>query len=710
MKSSSPSSPPGRREAARRAGGRSGARSPARGCPPSTRRDGIVEKIHGREVRDPYRWLEAASTDETHAWLAAQDACARRFFTALRDRPFLEKRLSELSYLESISPPTRRGRRWFFSRQHADREKAVHYYREGERGKPRVLIDPNTLSDDGSVSVRDLSVSWDGRLVAYKISQNASDTATLHVMEVGTRRVLERDMIEGARYAVASWTPRGDGFYYTRLPVDKSIPVADLPGHAAVYFHRIGQDPQSDELVHEKTSDPTTFIQGDLSRDGRYLLVTLQHGWRSSDLYLQDMREAGPRSFHPLVAGTDALYSAFFWKGRFYVHTNEGAPRYRIFTVDPRKPERASWRLVVPEDPEAVLDEFSVVGGRLALLYLRRASSELRVVSLEGRPVRTIELPNLGTASVLHGNPEDDIAYYSFSSPIDPPSIFRTSLSKGGQRTTFKVKLPLDPSPFAVEQVSYPSRDGTRITMFIVRRRGTPLDGKMPFILTGYGGFSVSQTPTFSSNRFVWLERGGGVAIPNLRGGGEYGEAWHRAGMLKNKQNVFDDFLAAAEHLVEKGYTTPGRLAIWGGSNGGLLVGAAMTQRPELFKAVVCAVPLLDMVRYHLFGSGKTWISEYGSADDPELFETLLAYSPYHAVRARAAYPSLLMMTADSDDRVDPMHARKFAAAVQHATTSKNPVLLRLESNAGHGGGDLIKKQVQASADIYAFLMHELGL
>ncbi|PIE19806.1 MAG: peptidase S9 [Proteobacteria bacterium] len=674
------------------------------------RREVVVDTLHGVKVEDPYRWLEKLKgNDEARRWLDAQDRHARAFLAKVPDREKLRARLAELSYVESVSAPFRRGKRTFFSRRHKDKEKAVWYWRQGKQGKPKVLIDPNTLSKDGSVSLRGLSISWDGRKLAYKLSENAADEATLYVMDIGTGKTSSIDRIPGAKYAHASWTPRAAGFYYTRLPVDATIPVAERPAHAAVYYHRLGEDPKKDKLVHPKIGDPRMFIHTDVSRDGRYLFVYKLYGWTKTDLYFKDLKRH--KTFQKLAVGYDAKHAVTAHKGRFYLLSNYQAPNFRLYRVDPRRPALASWREIIPEEKQAVLKSAEIVGGRLALRYLKNAYTELRVARLDGKGVRKVALPGIGTASGLIGHPDDDAAYYSFSSFIQPSTIYQTSVRRPTQRKTyFELKVPVDPSPLTVEQVSYPSKDGTKVSMFIVRRKDAKRDGSTPFRLYGYGGFDISITPSFRASHFVWLDAGGGMAFPNLRGGGEYGERWHRAGMREHKQNVFDDFIAAAEYLIAKKYTRSDRLAIVGGSNGGLLVGAAMTQRPKLFRAVVCAVPLLDMVRYHLFGSGKTWIAEYGSAADPKLFSAIHAYSPYHRVKKGAAYPALLMLSADSDDRVDPMHARKFIAAIRWATSSKHPVLLRVETKAGHGGGDMIKKRVARAADTYAFLLSQLGL
>jgi prolyl oligopeptidase len=684
------------------------AASMAAGPFPPTRRVDVKEKLFGVEVSDPYRWLEDAQDPAVQAWMAEQDRVARAALRALPGRDRLLRRFRELYYLDAVSAPLHRGSRYFYTRRHADREKAIVYWREGEQGEERVLLDPNRMSADGSTALGVWVPTYDGRTVAYGVRPNNADEATLHVMDVATGKVSEVDVIEGAKYATPSWTPEGDGFYYTWLPTDPTIPVADRPGRAEIRFHRLGTPASSDRQVHPATGDPRTFLTVDLSRDGRWLFAYVSHGWNSADVYLRDLKSEDP-AWRPLVVGKDALYGVEAWRDRFYILTNENAPRFRVLRAEAAAPERAAWVEIVAEHPQAVIEELRLLGDHLVLGYLENAASRLEVRTLDGQRVREVALPVLGSTFGLTGNPDEDEAFFGYQSFTTAPEIHRTAIRTGQTSLWSAVKVPVDPSPFAVEQVWYPSRDGTRVSMFVVRRKDLKRDGSTPFVLYGYGGFSASERPAFTTGLFPWLEAGGAFAVPNLRGGGEYGEEWHRAGMLHNKQNVFDDFIAAAEYLVAGGYTRPERLAIMGGSNGGLLVGAAMVQRPELFRVVFCAVPLLDMVRYHLFGSGKTWIPEYGSAENEGDFRTLYRYSPYHHVRP-APYPAVLMSSADTDDRVDPMHARKMTAALQAATTSGRPVVLRIEKNAGHGGADMVKQAVELSADRYAFLMREVGL
>jgi prolyl oligopeptidase len=676
--------------------------------PPATRRIDVKETLFGVAIDDPYRWLEDVKDPAVQAWMGEQDGAARRALAALPGRDRLLRRFRELYYVDAVSAPVHRGGRYFYTRRHADREKAVVYWREGAEGTERVLLDPNTMSADGSTSLGVWVPAWDGRKVVYAIRPNNADEATLFVMDVATGKVSDVDVIGGGKYAEPSWTPEGDGFYYTWLPIDPTIPIADRPGRAEIRFHRLGTPPATDALVHPSTGSPRTFLSVDLSRDGRWLFVYVAHGWNSTDVYLRDLKSADT-AWRPLVVGKDALYLVHPWQDRFYILTNEDAPRFRVMRTEATRPERTAWTEIVPESPEAVIEDLRLLGGHLVLGYLENAASRLEVRTLDGKPARDVALPALGSTFGLTGNPDEDEAFYGYQSFTTAPEIYRMSVRSGEQGLWSAVKVPVDPSALHVEQVRYPSRDGTRISMFVVRRKDMPRDGSTPFLLYGYGGFNVSERPTFTTGFFPWLEAGGGFAVANLRGGGEYGEEWHRAGMLHKKQNVFDDFVAAAEYLQNNGYTRPDRLAIMGGSNGGLLVGAAMVQRPELFRVVSCGVPLLDMVRYHLFGSGKTWIAEYGSAENEAEFRTLYAYSPYHHVR-KAPYPAVLMTSADTDDRVDPMHARKMTAALQAATTSGRPVLLRIEKNAGHGGADMVKQAVELSADRYAFLMREVGL
>jgi prolyl oligopeptidase len=675
--------------------------------PPSRRDDTIVDTIAGRRVADPYRWLEDETAPEVQAWIDAQDAYARERLAGFADRAAIAERLRALFYFDAIGAPIRFGTRTFYTRKRADKEKHVVHVRDGD-GPEAVLFDPEAWSADGSAGLGGYWPSWDGALVAYSVKLHNSDETETRVRDLATGAD-RPDLVPGTKYSGASWAPDGRGFYYTFVPpVGGAVTVADRPGRAEVRFHALGTDPASDPVVHPATGDAQTFLSGGISRDGHWLVAHVQHGWSSTDVYVRDARVADA-PWQTLVAGVAANFSVSVWRDRFYVVTNDHAPRYRVLVVDPSRLDRAAWREVVAES-DARLESAQVIGEHLVLAYLRDVASVVEVRTLDGARVRRVDIPPLGTVSGIVGHEDDDEAYVIYTSFIEPSVIYKTSIATGAMTEWARVALPFDPADLVVEQTRVTSRDGTAIPMFVLHRRDVRRDGTNPTILYGYGGFDVSLTPGFAGSRITWLERGGVYAIANLRGGGEYGEAWHQAGMLARKQNTFDDFTAAAEALVRAGWTAPAHLAISGGSNGGLLVGAVMAQQPALGRAVVCAVPLLDMLRFHRFGSGATWVPEYGSPDDPNQAAYLWAYSPYRRVvdAGATAYPAVLFESADHDDRVDPMHARKLCAALQHAQTAELPVLLRVERNAGHGGADLVRQQLARVADELAFLLHYL--
>ncbi len=674
---------------------------------PSSRRTEQSDLIHGVRVADPYRWLEDAKSPEVAAWVGAQDELARAELAKLPGRESIASRLKELFYVESTGTPRRAGGRLFYPHRDATREKAAVYWREGKTGAEKTLLDPNTWSADGSVSLGVWSVSYDGRKVAYTVKGNNSDEATLYVMDVATGSKSGIDVIEGAKYAWPSWTPSGDGFYYTWLPPAGAVPTPDRPGYAEVRFHKLGTDPLHDKLVHAKTGDAKTFVSATVDRTGRWLIAVIEHGWTRTDVYVRDLHSADT-DWKPLVVGNDARYDVNVDRGHFFLSTNEGAPNYRVLRVDPMHMEREHWVEIVPERHDATLEAVTLVGHHLSLAYLKDVSSRLEVRDEDGKLVREVALPGLGSASGLSGEVDDDVAYYSFQSFTYPTEIFETSVTTGKTSTWYKLNVPVDPSKYVAEQLFATSRDGTRVPFFVLHLQGAARTGATPTMLYGYGGFQAAQTPAFGPSIYPWLEKGGNWVVANLRGGSEYGEAWHRGGMRHEKQHVFDDYFAVAEELVRQGFTRPSKIAALGASNGGLLVGAAVTQRPELFGVALCGVPLLDMVRYELFGSGKTWTEEYGSVDDADDFAALYAYSPYHRVAQATKYPPTLILSADSDDRVDPMHARKFAAALQWASTG-GPVLLRVEKHSGHGGADLVRASVQKVADEYAFALAMLG-
>ena len=675
-------------------------------APAATRRDDAVEILHGERIADPYRWLEDGDSPETRAWTAEQNGRTEAYLDRVAVRPALRARLEQLLAIGGLSAPTPARGRYFYQYRDGRQNQPILYVRDGSDGPDRVLLDPNALNAEGTTALDWYHPSEDGRLLAYGLSDDGNEESVLHVMEVDTGRLLT-DRIPHTRAADLAWLPDGSAFYYTRYPAPGDVPEGEEHYHRAVFYHQLGTDPAGDRLVFQPAVKE--YWPGvSLSPDGRWLLIGVARTFEQTDLYLQDLG-AGTA---PVVVAKDlaALFDAHVVEDRIYIRTNLHAPTYGLYLVEAERPELSKARVLVPPRADAVLDSASVVGSHLVLTYLERATSRLRLASLDGSGIREHALPGIGSIFGIGAEWDGDELFYGFSSYTVPPTVYRIELAAGEQTLWRRVDADINPDRYEVRQVTYPSRDGTPISMFVVHPRGLELDGANPTYLTGYGGFNISMTPGFSRSLFLWLEHGGVVAVPNLRGGGEYGETWHQAGMLGNKQNSFDDFIAAAEWLIAGGYTRPERLAIAGGSNGGLLMGAVLTQRPELFRAVVVQVPLLDMLRYHRFLIARLWIPEYGSPDDPEQFAWLRAYSPYHRVRDGVGYPAVLLATAESDTRVDPMHARKMTARLQAATASGHPILLRLESKAGHGAGKPIVKVLEELTDTWSFVFQELGV
>ncbi len=674
---------------------------------PDARRDETVDDIHGVKVPDPYRWLEDAANDDVKKWVGAEDALTRDYLGKLPGRDQLAARMKELFYVERVGIPTRRGTRLFYPRRDAGKEKFIVYWREGAKGAEKVLLDPTQWSADGSMALGTWEPTWDGRKVAYTVKENNADEATLYVIDVASGKKSTVDVIPGTKFSSIAWTPSGDGFYYEHLPPPTTPVDANRMAHMDLRFHKLGTDPAKDAVVHAETGDATLSIGASLSKDGRWLFAEIEHGWTRNDVYVQDLHARKP-AWQTLVEGKDALYSVSVDHGRFFVLTNEGAPHYRLFRVDTAHIERAGWQEIVPERSDATLQGASVVGHHLLLDYLKDVTSRPELHDEDGKLLRPIPLPALGTMAGPSGDPDSDVIYFSFQTFTYPNEIYEESVETGKRTTWHKLSIPVDASKYTVDQLFATSKDGTRVPFFLVHAKDMPKDGSTPTILTGYGGFQIAETPYFASSIYPWLEQGGAWVSSNLRGGSEYGEEWHRHGMLHEKQHVFDDFFAVAEEIGKQGIARPDKLAIYGGSNGGLLMGAAMTQRPDLFGAVLCEAPLLDMVRFPLFGIGKSWIPEYGTPDDPEDLKALLGYSPYHHVTQGTKYPPLLMLTPDSDDRVDPLHARKFVAEMQWASTG-GPVLMRVEKHSGHGGADMVKAAVDKIADEYAFALAQLA-
>jgi prolyl oligopeptidase len=674
---------------------------------PPTRSQDVIDQLHGTEVVDPYRWLENADDPQVKDWVEKQNAFTRSLLDKLPGREKIREQLASLLDIGTLGTPVPRKGRYFFTRREGTQNQPILYVRDGLRGKERVLVDPNALAKDGTVALDWWFPSRDGKLLAYGLSTNGSEQSTLYVRDVDTGKDLP-DKIERTRYASVAWLPDGKGFYYTRYPAVGSVPKGEENYHHHVFFHVLGSDPAKDPKVFGEGRPAEDMPSVGLSPDGRWLVVTEHQGWAKSEIFLQDLGKRDA-AFVPVVEKVNAIFEAVPRNDRLYVRTNDSAPRYRLFGVDPLKPARTAWVELIPEGKD-VLDGVAPIGDTLVAEYMHQASSRLRLFAKDGKPVRELELPTLGTLAGLGGEWDGDEVLYGFQSFTVPVSIYHVDLKTRKTDLWEQVRADIDFAAYEIEQVKYPSKDGTPVTMFLAHKKGLERTGHNPTLLYAYGGFNVSITPTFAASRFLFLEHGGLIAIPNLRGGGEYGEAWHQAGMLGKKQNVFDDFLAAAEWLIKEKYTSPAHLVIQGGSNGGLLTGAALTQRPDLFRAVVCQVPLLDMVRYHKFLIARLWIPEYGSADDSEQFKWLYAYSPYHHVKNGTAYPAVLLEAAESDSRVDALHARKMAARLQAATASDQPVLLRLETKAGHGAGKPRAKMLDELTDTWSFVFWQLGL
>ena len=685
---------------------------PTQTSAPATRVETLVETIHGVEVADPYRWLEDGESAEVRAWTEAQNTHTRDVLRRVPGREVISRELERVLRTGTVNAPEPRGQRYFYTRRDPRQNQPVLYVRDSlfkATGRERALVNPNTLSAEGTTALDWWYPSNDGKLLAYGLSSSGDEISTLHVLDVATGTDLS-DRITRTRAASVAWLPDSSGFYYTRLPAPGTVPKEEETYHRRVFLHRLGADAERDEEIF-RPKNMTDWPNVQLSRDGRWLVVTSYVGFDRNDLYIRDLERPGSK-FVAIVEGRAAAYEAFVARtGELFIRTTEGAPRGRVFVARAQSPARAGWRELIPETA-ATLNTITVAGARLFAEYLDKASSRIAVFTRGGRRLRPVALPVLGTTAGVTGEEDGSNAFFQFVSFAVPPTVYRYDFVTGRASEWARVSAPtVNPRSVVVRQVWYPSKDGTRVSMFLVHRRGLQMNGNNPTVLYGYGGFNVAETPSFNPRGLsLWLERGGVFAVANLRGGGEYGEEWHKAGMLARKQNVFDDFIAAAEYLVGARVTSVRRLAIRGGSNGGLLVAAVETQRPELFRAVVCEVPLTDMLRYQNFLIARLWIPEYGSAEDAAQFKYLRAYSPYHNVRDGVRYPATLITTADSDTRVASLHARKFAARLQAANASSNPILLRIETKAGHGAGKPVTKQIEEATDMWAFLFWQLGV
>jgi prolyl oligopeptidase len=677
---------------------------------PRTERVNVVDDVHGIKVADPYRWLEADADVRVREWTDRQNARTRAVLDSLPERAAFARRLRELLSVGLLSTPRPIAGRVFHTRREGEQKQAVLYVRDSPATKDRALVDPNARDPEGLVTLDWYYPSPDARYVAYGLSRGGDEMSTLHVIETATGKDLP-DRIPHTQRSTVAWVSGEGGFYYTVHPAPGSVAPGDENYYRRVRYHRLGDDPANDDLVFGENRPKEDILGVSVSDDGRWVLLTAFKGWASSDVYLLD-RDRPERGLVTILEGQDAIAEGFVLDDRVWLRTNLNAPNYRVVSASCEAPVASQWETIIPEGND-VIESFDRTRDRLAVLRLVRATSRLATYDLRGKDEREITLPSLGAIEIVEGEHDGDRVGYTFQSFTQPPVAFIAHARSGRVEEIARLRMPerLDVARVVVEQTSYASRDGTEVTMFLVHRNDVRPSGTVPTLLTGYGGFNISRTPVYAAGAAAWVEAGGLFALPNLRGGGEYGETWHRAGMLARKQNVFDDFHAAAESLIERGWTDPGQLAISGGSNGGLLVGAALTQRPELFAAVSCAVPLLDMLRYQNFRIARFWIAEYGSAEDPQQAEWLARYSPYHNVRAGVRYPPVLFTTAEGDSRVDPMHARKMAALLQaQSEDPESVVLLRVDRDAGHGVGKPLDKQVDDFADQYAFLAWRTGL
>ncbi|HVR35702.1 MAG TPA: prolyl oligopeptidase family serine peptidase [Methylomirabilota bacterium] len=677
---------------------------------PVTAKTNHVDVYHGVQIADPYRWLEDDHAEATKDWVEAQNRVTFGWLEDIPEREAIRQRLTGLWDYERYGVPFREGGRYFFSKNDGLQNQSVLYTMESLDEEPRVLLDPNTLSEDGTVALRSYAVSDDGNHLAYGLSTAGSDWQEWKVRDVQTGEDLD-DHLQWVKFSGASWTPDGRGFYYSRYDEpEENDRLKGVNYFQKLHYHRLGTPQSEDERVYHRPDEKEWGFDGHVTEDGAYLIISV---WQGTDTRNRVFyRELGRETAEvvELLNDFDAAYSFIGNVGtRFYFRTDLDAPRGRILAIDVTRPAREEWSEIIPQTADR-LQGANLVNDQLVAFYLKDARSEVKVFDRDGSPVRVVDLPGIGSAGGFRGKRHDTDTFYSFTGYTSPTTIYRYDLTTGQSTVFRRPEVDFNPDEYETRQEFYQSKDGTRVPMFITSRKGLERNGNNPTYLYGYGGFDISITPSFSVSSLVWMEMGGVLAVANLRGGGEYGEEWHQAGMKLKKQNVFDDFIAAAEWLIDKDYTRPERLAIGGGSNGGLLVGACMTQRPELFAAALPAVGVMDMLRFHKFTIGWAWTSEYGSSDRPDEFQALHAYSPLHNLKPRVRYPSTLITTADHDDRVVPAHSFKFAATLQEAHAGSNPVLIRIETKAGHGAGKPTAKIIEEAADRWAFLVRELDM
>jgi len=684
---------------------------------PKTKKIDFTDTYHGMKVPDPYRWLEDDNSAETKEWVKAENNVTHAYLDAIPFRNKIRERLEKIWNFPRYGTPSKENKYLIFSKNDGMQNQSVLYIQDGLTGTPRVLLDPNKLSTNGTVALGSTAVSHDGKYFAYSIARAGSDWNEINVMDIATGTMLP-DQIKWVKFSGISW--KGDGFYYSAYDAPASgLELSKKNEFHKVYFHKLGTGQDKDQLIYKNDKFPLRNYGASVTDDEQYLILSETTSTDGNQLYVKDLRKASndPGYTTDLMHGFTKINDGFEFefnvveniKGKLLIQTNQGAPRNRLIMVDPSNAAQKNWVTIVPEQKD-VLQSANVVGDRIITSYMKDASNKAYAYSLEGKMINEIALPGIGALGGFTGKPDDKVSFYSFTSFTTPTTIYKYDILKNKSEVYFQPKIDFDAKGYVTKQVFYPSKDGTKIPMFLIYKKDLQLNGANPVYLYGYGGFNISLTPAFSTARLVWLEKGGIIAIPNLRGGGEYGEAWHKAGTLLQKQNVFDDFIAAAEYLIKQKYTNSNKLAIAGGSNGGLLIGACMTQRPHLFKVALPAVGVMDMLRFHKFTIGWAWVGDYGSSDNAEQFEYLLKYSPLHNLRQGIAYPATLVTTADHDDRVVPAHSFKFAATLQEKNGGTNPTLIRIETQAGHGAGKPTSKQIDEWADVWAFTFKNLGM
>ena len=674
---------------------------------PETRKDSVVESYHGIMVEDPYRWLEDDNSDETKAWVIAQNELTLPYLKALPGRDVIKNRLTELWDYPRYGTPTKMGGRYFYTYNNGLQNQSVLYVQDNLEEDPRVLLDPNSLSDDGTVALANWNVSKDGSFLQYGISRQGSDWMEFKIRDIVTGQDLD-ETLHNIKFSSAAWSPDNRGFYYQRYPApDAGQALTGQNRNPQLMYHIVGTDQSADQIVYERPDNPDWGFSPSVSHDGRYLVINVWEGTSQNNrIYYKDLTRSNS-TIQPFLDAADASYTILGNDGSvFYVLTNKDTPRYKVVSIDMNSPQYSEWRTIIDETEET-LGSVRMLNNQFVAFYLKDAYSQVRIFSIDGTPRSEIAIPGIGTVSGFTGSRDDTESFYSYTSFNSPSSIYRYDFETETSTLYREPEVAFNPSDFVVEQHFYRSKDGTQVPMFIAYKNGVVKDGKNPTYLYGYGGFNVSLTPMFSVTNLAWMDMGGVLAIPNLRGGGEYGEQWHAAGTKERKQNVFDDFASAAEYLIDQGYTSPLNLAIGGGSNGGLLVAATMLQRPELFAAAIPEVGVLDMLRFHKFTIGWAWVSDYGSSDNAEDFDYLYAYSPLHNIREGVNYPATLILTADHDDRVVPAHSFKFAAELQSKYSGAEPMLIRIQTNAGHGAGVPTSIQIEESVDILSFMANQ---